>query len=126
MHGISGMKPPQDDQAKAEVIGVKKKPRRTPRAVYTYGCMILTAAVVLSGCGNTARTQGTGQNGATVKSDPNVYFLQSDVPPRMDIQGNQTPYGTPANFGTGSDYGRFIRPDAVSDYTGVDFGVSQH
>ncbi|UFJ41635.1 hypothetical protein LOK74_03730 [Brevibacillus humidisoli] len=65
---------------------------------------------------------GTGCSPATPESqqpatysDPDYYYQINVVRP----DGQQppfTPYGTPANSGTNSDYGRTIRPDSLSIY----------
>ncbi|NGQ95359.1 hypothetical protein G3578_09345 [Brevibacillus sp. SYP-B805] len=50
-----------------------------------------------------------------VPSDRSAYLLQSDVHP-LGGEPDFTPYGTPTNMGTSSDYNRSIRIDAVSNY----------
>jgi hypothetical protein len=47
--------------------------------------------------------------------DRSAYLLQSDVHP-LGWEPDFTPYGTPTNAGTSSDYNRSIRVDAVSRY----------
>jgi hypothetical protein len=74
------------------------------------GALLLLTA--LSGCSG---SRINNQTDPAIYSDRNFYYQQSVVPPGKTIP-YLTPYGTPANFGTGSDYGRSLRPDAISDY----------
>lgn len=53
-----------------------------------------------------------------IQSDRELYYQQSVVHP-LGLEPNATPYGTPANAGTSSDYNRPIRPDAISRYPGL-------
>jgi|GEM_PF-889619 len=69
----------------------------------------LLIAWLLTGC------QAAGPQNPAVQSDRNFYYPLSVVHPQ-GLEPNVTPYGTPTNAGTSTDYGRSLRPDAVSVY----------
>ncbi|MGF9825234.1 hypothetical protein ABE430_20835 [Brevibacillus agri] len=58
------------------------------------------------------------QDRSYIQSDRELYYQQSVVHP-LGLEPNATPYGTPANAGTASDYNSWIRPDAISRYPGL-------
>ncbi len=72
-------------------------------------CLIVVSPV---GCSPLAARQ---PGSPAIESDRSAYYQQSVVLPDRP-EPNLTPYGTPANTGTSSDYGRSLRPDAVSVY----------
>lgn len=74
--------------------------------------MIVLLLPLLGGCANAPEDESN----PAVQSDRSAYILQGYVDP-AGMEPNYTPYGTPVNAGTNSDYGRPIRPDSVSDYS---------
>ncbi|MDH6352245.1 hypothetical protein [Brevibacillus sp. 1238] len=75
--------------------------------------LFLFTGLLLGGC-----TTADGQERSYIQSDRNLYYQQSVVHP-LGQEPNATPYGTPANAGTSSDYDSWIRPDAISRYPGL-------
>lgn len=74
--------------------------------------LVVLLLLPLSGCAS----DPADENNPVVQSDRSAYLIQSYVDP-AGLEPNYTPYGTPANAGTNSDYGRSLRPDSVSDYS---------
>lgn len=72
----------------------------------------ILAVFLLTGCTqNPARDQ--------IQSDREFYYQQNVVRPDGS-EPNVTPYGPPANASDSSEYDRWIRPDSVSRYPGLE------
>jgi ABC-type oligopeptide transport system substrate-binding subunit len=69
---------------------------------------------LLVGC-----TPGANEEKSYIQSDRQLYYQQSVVHPE-GLEPNATPYGTPTNASTAGEYDRWIRPDAVSYYPGLE------
>ncbi|WNC13198.1 hypothetical protein [Brevibacillus brevis] len=76
--------------------------------------LLLLAVCLLTGCQAASPTDRS-----FIQSDRHYYYQQSVVHP-LGLEPNVTPYGTPVNAGTSGEYDRWIRPDAVSRYPGLE------
>lgn len=73
----------------------------------------LLPALLNAGCSLSARHN---LSDPAIHSDQGYYYQINVIPPDGRLPP-YTPYGTPANFGTSSEYGRTVRPDSISRYT---------
>lgn len=74
--------------------------------------VLLLVLLSLTGC----QSYSAKQIDPSVHSDRSYYYQQSVVHPNGFVP-DFTPYGTPTNLGTATDYDRPVRPDAISDYS---------
>lgn len=89
------------DHATSEVISMP----------YWFGIL---AVFFLTGC-----TQNPGTNTSQIQSEREFYYQQNVIRPDGS-EPNVTPYGPPANAADSSEYDRWIRPDSVSRYPGLE------
>lgn len=79
--------------------------------------LLVLLAAWLAGCAADQEKADPLRTNAILQSDRTMYYQQNVLLP-PGTEPNATPYGTPTNFGTAGEYGRTIRPDAVSSYPG--------
>ncbi|KNB72978.1 hypothetical protein ADS79_09740 [Brevibacillus reuszeri] len=76
--------------------------------------LLVVAVWLLAGC-----TPDNQTDRSFIQSDRNFYYQQNVVHPQ-GMEPNATPYGPPVNASISGEYDRWIRPDAVSRYPGLE------
>lgn len=76
--------------------------------------MVFFVLLLVAGC-----TPDDQVDRSFIQSDRQYYYQQNVVHP-FGWEPNATPYGPPVNASTSGEYDRWIRPDAVSHYPGLE------
>jgi len=79
-----------------------------------YLLALLAISLGISGC-----SAQNVQNESRIQGQRQYYYQQNVVRPD-GLEPNVTPYGPPVNATVSSEYDRWIRPDAVSRYPGLE------